>query len=146
MRGVVFLGGRKLELREFPDPTPGAGEVVVAMKASGMCGSDLHTYRAVCNAAAALGRGRSGDPIVAGHEPGAVVSARGTCAIVIASAVAQEQVSEAMDLMLAPVVTARESVTIEALQELTRGVGAEADIVCTGNPNERVGSVRSGAT
>ena len=30
MRGVVFLGGRKLELREFPDPTPGPGEVVVA--------------------------------------------------------------------------------------------------------------------
>ena len=23
MRGVVFLGDRKLELREFPDPTPG---------------------------------------------------------------------------------------------------------------------------
>ena len=23
MRGVVFLGERRLELREFPDPTPG---------------------------------------------------------------------------------------------------------------------------
>jgi hypothetical protein len=23
MKGVVFLGDRKLELREFPDPTPG---------------------------------------------------------------------------------------------------------------------------
>src|SRR6266511_4800942 len=37
MRGVVFLGNRKLELREFPDPTPGPGEVVVAMKASRTC-------------------------------------------------------------------------------------------------------------
>ena len=46
MRGVVFLGDRRLELREFPDPTPGPGEVVLAIKASGMCGSDLHTYRA----------------------------------------------------------------------------------------------------
>src|SRR5438105_3667726 len=77
MRGVVFLGGRKLELREFPDPTPGAGEVVVAMKASGMCGSDLHPYRAVGNAAAALGLGGGGGPIVAGHEPCGVVAARG---------------------------------------------------------------------
>jgi threonine dehydrogenase-like Zn-dependent dehydrogenase len=77
MRGVVFLGGRKLELREFPDPTPGPGEVVVAMKASGMCGSDLHPYRAVGNAAAALGLGGSGGPIVAGHEPCGVVAARG---------------------------------------------------------------------
>ena len=53
MHGVVFLGGRKLELREFGDPTPGPGEVVLAIKASGMCGSDLHPYRAVGNAAAA---------------------------------------------------------------------------------------------
>ena len=28
MRGVVFLGDRQLELMEFPDPTPGEGEVV----------------------------------------------------------------------------------------------------------------------
>src|SRR5258705_5094841 len=77
MRGVVFLGGRKLELREFPDPTPGPGEVVVAMKASGMCGSDLHPYRAVGNAAAALGLGGQGGPVVAGHEPCGVVHARG---------------------------------------------------------------------
>src|SRR5881628_830323 len=77
MRGVVFLGGRKLELREFPDPTPGPGEVVVAMKASGMCGSDLHPYRAVGNAAAALGLGGGSGPVVAGHEPCGVVAARG---------------------------------------------------------------------
>ncbi len=76
MRGVVFLGNRKLELREFPDPTPGPGEVVVAMKSSGMCGSDLHPYRAAGNAAAALGLG-GGEPVVAGHEPCGVVAERG---------------------------------------------------------------------
>ena len=36
---------RGLELMTFPDPTPGPGEVVIEMKASGMCGSDLHQYR-----------------------------------------------------------------------------------------------------
>jgi NADPH:quinone reductase-like Zn-dependent oxidoreductase len=36
MRGVVFLGDRKLALENFPDPTPGDGEVVLAIKASGM--------------------------------------------------------------------------------------------------------------
>src|SRR6188768_3863278 len=45
MRGVVFVGERELEIREFPDLTPGPGEVIVAIKASGMCGSDLHSYR-----------------------------------------------------------------------------------------------------
>src|SRR5881296_3875187 len=77
MRGVVFLGNRKLELREFPDPTPGPGEVVVAMKASGMCGSDLHPYRAAGNAAAALGLGGGHGPVVAGHEPCGVIAERG---------------------------------------------------------------------
>jgi threonine dehydrogenase-like Zn-dependent dehydrogenase len=45
MRGAVFLGNRKVELRTFPDPAPGPGEVVIRMKASGMCGSDLKFYR-----------------------------------------------------------------------------------------------------
>jgi threonine dehydrogenase-like Zn-dependent dehydrogenase len=77
MRGVVFLGERKLELREFPDPTPGPGEVVVAIRASGMCGSDLHAYRAAGDAAGALGLGGHGGPVIAGHEPCGVVAARG---------------------------------------------------------------------
>ena len=41
MRGVVFPGERALEIMTFPDPAPGPGEVVLEMKASGMCGSDL---------------------------------------------------------------------------------------------------------
>jgi threonine dehydrogenase-like Zn-dependent dehydrogenase len=77
MRGIVFLGDRKLELREFPDPEPGPGEVVLAIKASGMCGSDLHPYRAVGNAASALGLGSGAGPVIAGHEPCGTVSAVG---------------------------------------------------------------------
>jgi (R,R)-butanediol dehydrogenase/meso-butanediol dehydrogenase/diacetyl reductase len=34
--------GEPLELTEVDDPTPGAGEVVVAVEACGICGSDLH--------------------------------------------------------------------------------------------------------
>ena len=77
MRGIVFLGNRKLELREFPDPTPGPGEVVIQIKASGMCGSDLKFYRAAGNEAAALGLGGTGDPVIAGHEPCGVIAAVG---------------------------------------------------------------------
>jgi D-arabinose 1-dehydrogenase-like Zn-dependent alcohol dehydrogenase len=77
MRGVVFLGNRKIELREFPDPAPGPGDVVLAIKASGMCGSDLHPYRAAGNAAAALGLGGKGEPVIAGHEPCGVIAAVG---------------------------------------------------------------------
>jgi threonine dehydrogenase-like Zn-dependent dehydrogenase len=76
MRGIVFLGNRKLEIQTFPDPAPGPGEVVLQMKASGMCGSDLHPYRAAGNAAAALGLG-AGGPVIAGHEPCGVVATVG---------------------------------------------------------------------
>jgi threonine dehydrogenase-like Zn-dependent dehydrogenase len=71
MRGVVFLGNRKLTLQDFPDPTPGEGEVVLAIKASGMCGSDLRHYRA-----ASAGPG-TGGPFIAGHEPCGIVAAVG---------------------------------------------------------------------
>jgi threonine dehydrogenase-like Zn-dependent dehydrogenase len=77
MHGVVFLGNRKLELREFPDPVPSFGEVVIAIKASGMCGSDLHPYRASGNAAASLGLGGGGGPVIGGHEPCGIVAAVG---------------------------------------------------------------------
>ncbi|MGH7097725.1 MAG: zinc-dependent alcohol dehydrogenase family protein [Stellaceae bacterium] len=77
MRGVVFTGERGLELMEFPDPTPGPGEVVVAMKASGMCGSDLHQYRRPKSGGASGGLPVNPDPVIAGHEPCGVVAAIG---------------------------------------------------------------------
>src|SRR3989442_6465608 len=77
MRGVVFLGNRKLEVQEFPDPVAGPGEVVLAMKASGMCGSDFHAYRAAGNPAASLGLGGGGAVVIAGQEPCGVVHAVG---------------------------------------------------------------------
>ena len=80
MRGVVFKGERELEQMEFPDPVPGPGEVVLEMKASGMCGSDLHAYRAARaggGMGSALGLGGDGSPVIGGHEPCGVVAARG---------------------------------------------------------------------
>jgi threonine dehydrogenase-like Zn-dependent dehydrogenase len=32
MKGVIFPGDRRAEVREFPKPEPGPGEVVVKMK------------------------------------------------------------------------------------------------------------------
>ena len=78
MRGAVFLGNRQVELRTFPDPSPGPGEVVIQMKASGMCGSDLKFYRSPPGEAQkALGLGGNAEPFIAGHEPCGEVVARG---------------------------------------------------------------------
>jgi threonine dehydrogenase-like Zn-dependent dehydrogenase len=69
MRGIVFTGDCTLEHATFPDPTPGVGEVVLEIKASGMCGSDLHIYRKPRNSDVA--------PIISGHEPCGIVVAVG---------------------------------------------------------------------
>jgi len=66
MRGIVFTGNRKVEMREFPDPVPGPGEAVVRMRASGICGSDLTPYRA-----------DRVNSYISGHEPCGVVAALG---------------------------------------------------------------------
>ena len=80
MQGVVFLGDKKLALQHFDDPTPGPGEVVLEIKASGMCGSDLKFYRAATDGsggAGSLGLGGDGEPVIAGHEPCGIVAAVG---------------------------------------------------------------------
>src|SRR6201987_3359161 len=77
MRCVTFLGGRKLQIGEFPDPAPGPHDVVVEIKASGMCGSDLKFYRATGGETATLGLGSLEGPVIAGHEPCGVVVAVG---------------------------------------------------------------------
>ncbi|MGI9523357.1 MAG: zinc-dependent alcohol dehydrogenase family protein, partial [Hyphomicrobiaceae bacterium] len=68
-------------LQEFDDPTPAANEVVLEIRASGMCGSDLHIYRSPGGGpgmAAALGLGGDGKPKIGGHEPCGEVVARGS--------------------------------------------------------------------
>lgn len=76
MRGIIFKGERQIEVSSLPDPEPGPDDVVLEMRASGMCGSDLHFYRAPAGQALAA-FGMSGDDagFVAGHEPcGSVVA------------------------------------------------------------------------
>ena len=46
MKAVMkAVPGPGLELRTAPDPTPGDDEVVLAVKATSMCGTDVHIYQ-----------------------------------------------------------------------------------------------------
>ena len=71
MRGVVLTGERDVEIKEFPDPEAGPGQVVVSVKASAICGSDLPAYNAPKQH-----RARRGETIQ-GHEPSGIVEAVG---------------------------------------------------------------------
>lgn len=46
MRGLRFLGNRRVEIREFPKPKAKDSNVVVKIEASALCGTDLPFYRA----------------------------------------------------------------------------------------------------
>ena len=78
MKGIVFEGDRKVAIESFDDPTPGPGEVVLEIKASGMCGSDLKFYRAPPGQAMKALGFSSDKRVIAGHEPCGVVVAAGS--------------------------------------------------------------------
>lgn len=44
MKEVVIIGPKQYEIREVPVPAPGNNEVLVQMKAAGVCGSDIHQF------------------------------------------------------------------------------------------------------
>ena len=47
MKGAILPGDSTVELREFDVPSPGHGEVLIRMKSSTICGSDIRCiYRA----------------------------------------------------------------------------------------------------
>lgn len=74
MPGLVFTGSSVAELRELPVPRPGPTEVRLRIHASGLCGSDLMSYRSPSG----LREPASGDLVVAGHEPAGVVDEVGS--------------------------------------------------------------------
>ena len=60
MKGVTFPGDGTVALKDFPTPRPGHGQVTVKIRASGMCGSDLHFYH---------GNFDFDRSVIQGHEP-----------------------------------------------------------------------------
>jgi len=65
MQGAFLPGNSTAELRQVPVPTPGHGEVLLRMKSSTICGSDIR-----CIYHEHLGKGPEGyQGVVAGHEP-----------------------------------------------------------------------------
>jgi threonine dehydrogenase-like Zn-dependent dehydrogenase len=77
MTGVTLPGNSTVELHDFPVPKPGPGQVLIRMKASSICGSDIRAiYRAH------LGKGPEGYQAgtIAGHEPcGQIVEVGPNC-------------------------------------------------------------------
>jgi len=76
MRGVVLPGDSTVRHVDVPVPEPGVGQVLLAMRASSICGSDIRAiYREHLGSGAEAYRG-----VVAGHEPcGEVVAVGPGC-------------------------------------------------------------------
>jgi L-iditol 2-dehydrogenase len=69
MKALLLSEYKHLEVANLPDPTPGAGEVLVRVAACGICGSDVHGYDG--------SSGRRIPPIVMGHEAAGTIAALG---------------------------------------------------------------------
>jgi L-iditol 2-dehydrogenase len=55
----VALGVGNIEVRDIPEPTAGEGQVVIGVRAAGICGTDMHIYK---------DEFKSRPPVVLGHE------------------------------------------------------------------------------
>ncbi|NCD05652.1 MAG: alcohol dehydrogenase [Spirochaetia bacterium] len=65
MKGCVLPGNSSIEFREYDIPTPGYGQVLLRVKSSTICGSDIR-----CIYREHLGKGPEGyQNVIAGHEP-----------------------------------------------------------------------------
>jgi len=76
MQGVYLPGNSTVEIKEAPVPEPGCGQVLLKMKASSICGSDIRAiYREH------LGKGPEAyQGVIAGHEPcGQIVEVGPNC-------------------------------------------------------------------
>ena len=76
MQGAVLPGNSTTELHEYPVRSPDHGEVLIRVKASTICGSDIR-----CIYHEHLGKGPEGyQGVIAGHEPcGQIVSTGPGC-------------------------------------------------------------------
>jgi 2-desacetyl-2-hydroxyethyl bacteriochlorophyllide A dehydrogenase len=68
VQAALITAPYTVEIGEVPDPTPGAGEVVIEVAASGICGTDLEIFHGIY---------RSSLPVVPGHEFAGTVVALG---------------------------------------------------------------------
>jgi threonine dehydrogenase-like Zn-dependent dehydrogenase len=69
MKALVYHGPEILKWEEIPDVSPREGEVLIKVKAVGICGSDVHGYLGIT--------GRRIPPMVMGHEFSGIVAAVG---------------------------------------------------------------------
>ncbi len=73
MKTVVIHAAHDLRLEEREPSAPGPGEVAVAIKRGGICGSDLHYYHH-----GGFGVVRLKEPMILGHEVAGEIAALGT--------------------------------------------------------------------
>ncbi|HEY3036036.1 MAG TPA: alcohol dehydrogenase catalytic domain-containing protein, partial [Streptosporangiaceae bacterium] len=72
MKALVFTAPGTVELLDVPEPDPAPGDVLVQVRAAGICGSELHGARRP---------GFRKPPLIMGHEF-AGVSAEGTAVVI----------------------------------------------------------------
>src|ERR1700704_4424646 len=69
MKALVLKEYKRFAFEEAPKPEPGAEEVLLAVKACGICGSDVHGMDG--------STGRRRPPIIMGHEASGIIVGRG---------------------------------------------------------------------
>ena len=70
MKALVYTAPHKVEMQTHPDPSPKAGEVMIRVRAAGVCGSDLLGFRGKSK--------KRVPPLILGHEMAGEIVALGS--------------------------------------------------------------------
>lgn len=70
MKALLLTAASRLELTDFPDPQPAPDEVLLRIRACGICGSDIHGWDG--------STGRRRPPLIMGHEAAGEIVALGS--------------------------------------------------------------------
>jgi len=65
VKSLYYVGDKKMELRDDPQPTPKPGQYLIKVRGNGICGSDFEGY---------MGKtGRRTAPMIMGHEVSGII-------------------------------------------------------------------------
>ncbi len=70
MKAMLLCDYKQLEIKEMPEPEVGPHDILIAVRACGICGSDVHGYDG--------STGRRVPPVIMGHEAAGVITRIGS--------------------------------------------------------------------
>src|SRR5438309_1981176 len=145
MNALLLTEYMKLELVDFPEPEIGPDDVLVRVRACGICGSDVHGFDG--------SSGRRNPPLIMGHEASGEVAKIGLvtlqaakaagCTRIIVVDMEDNKLQAALAMGATDAINPKNANVPDAVRALTNGRGADVAFECVGYTVPVVSAIQS---